>query len=343
MKKTPPRRTYGSQLVSHKSCIFGANLCGAGLLGQVACAVAGALSSASALLQACFFFAICIGTVVVGWCRFSRENAASAIQRQIDLGQIGVDDSLPTVEMQKTPSVFFYLVLCFAANGVPATLLLCGVWIPLVEDADPKGVIEDVIVLGIVLPLIGLIASWILSRRLAQASPKDRPNHKAQYLRLMRIYEGLANRNKVLAFALLGQIACVAAGALAGVSGFYQAAFFSAILFSAHNFGFYRILCEVAAQHMRSDLDDGVIQDASAPQFAHSAYLLMLDQDVYLFSIMAAPFTLFAGICTALFFPPFFYTTAYLSSILVGASIFGFLKSWWKLRRFKTLWTLCFR
>ena len=343
MKNMPLDKTYGHRLERYKVCVFAANLCGAGLLGLVSCGAAGAIGDAPSFLQSLFFLSICVGGLMAGWCRFYGENKAGEIQRLIDLGQISENNSLPAAEMQMTPSVYSCFLSCLAAVVLPAAALLCGVWIPLAEAADPKSVLEDAFVLGVICPLSGVLASKILSRQRTQVNLDNRPDHLAQCARLLTTYEELARRAKMLGFALLGQIACVAAGAFVGVSGFYQAALFSAILFSGHNFCFHRVLCELAAQQIRRDLKDGVVQNASEPQFAHAVYLVMLDQNVFLFSALAAPLILFAGVCTSLFSPPFYYTTAYLSSISVGVSIFGCFKSWWKLRQFNMLWAVHYR
>lgn len=340
MKNMPPDRTYGHRLERHRTCVFAANLCGAGLLGLVACGAAGAIRGAPAFLQSLFFLSICGGAFTAVSCRFLGENKAGEIQRLIDLGKVSENDSLPAAEVQMSPSVYSCFLLCLGAIVVPATALLCGAWIPLAATADPKSVLKETIIIAVICPLAGVLASKILARQRTRANPNDQPDYRAQCARLLTTYDELSRRAKMLGFALLGQIACVAAGAFAEVSGFYQAALFSAILFSGHNFCFHRVLCELAAQQIRRDLKDGVVQDAGEPQFVHAAYLVMLDENVFLYSALAAPLILFAGVSTSLVSPPFYYTTAYLSSIAVGMSIYGCFKSWWKLRQFNKLWAV---
>lgn len=338
MKKAPPDRTYAHRLASYEFCVFASNIGGAGLLGLIACVAAGAIDSESSILRSCFFFFLCVGAIAIGFCRFQCENKANEIKVRIDLMQIGKDDPLSEDDKEFAPNIFAYLVVFCAAAGIPATVLILGVWAPIVKTVDPVSAFLYASVLVILGPVVGVVFWKFIRVQQSQDMSSQKTENQAQYVLLLRIYEEIAKRAKVYGVALLGQIACIAAGVFAGVSDFYRAALFTAIVFSGHNFGFHRLLCERAALHIRQDIEDGAVQPSSKPKFAHAISLLMFDQDVFFYSTVAPPLILLAGVFTSLFFAPFFPITAYFSVFWVGATIFGCFISWWKFRQFNMLW-----
>lgn len=338
MKKAPPDRTYAHRLASYDFCVFASNIGGAGLLGLIACVAAGAIDSESSVLRSCFFLFICVGAIVIGGCRFHCENKANEIKIRIDRTQVGKDDPLSDADKDFTPSVFSYLVVFCAAAGIPAAVLILGVWAPIVKTVDPASAFLYASIVVILGPVVGVVSWKFIRVQKDQDMSSQNTDDQAQYVLLLRIYEEIAKRAKVYGLALLGHIACIAAGVFAGVSDFYKAALFTAIVFSGHNFGFHRLLCERAALQIRRDIEDGAVHPSSKPRFVHAISLLMFDQDIFFYSTVAPPLILLAGVFTSLFFAPFRPITAYFSVFWVGATIFGCFNSWWKFRQFNMLW-----
>lgn len=337
--------TYAHRLDRYHTYVSAASLSGVALLGLVACVAAGALENAPAILLPWFFFTVCLGAIPIALCRFSSQNSADRIRILVDDGTVKLDDSLRPQHFSFSPSTHFHTQLCLVSVLIPAFILVNGIWISLIDPSH--SLVKNTIVGAFVCPILALIL--VSFRSFFRQRPKSNPASKNSPLdsvpnpspspaqtpfqtcaHLLKIFASCAERAKIIGLALLGQVTCVAAGALTNAPAVNHSAFFTAVLSSACVLGIYRLSCEQATRRIEREINDGTIQLSDLPRLAHVVPILILDVNVFYRCMTVPPLLLLTGICTSLF---------QLSTPVTYAFVVVFLGSWF-LDFFKALWKL---
>ena len=236
--------TYGERLDHYQQCVSMANVGGVALLGLIACVTAGALESAPAIFLPCFFFAVCLGAVAIGFCRFYSENCADRIRVKVGEGTVQLDESIRADDSLYSPCILFNFQLCLLSVLMPAFVLVFGTWSSLATPTDTQA--RALIVGAFVCPVLTVLMGFLywpgrvrsalngesktnVNSRQPETSSQPAQIPDLTYARLLRIYGNCAERAKIIGLAHLGQVACVAAGAFSNVSAFISAAFFTAV------------------------------------------------------------------------------------------------------------------
>lgn len=313
---TSQDKTYRELLDYYQQWVSIANVGGVGLLGLVACVAAGALESSPEMFLQWFFFAVCLCGVAITFCRLNSENHAVHIRTKIGKGTVQLDDKPGAEDASLSRSTYVNMSVCLLSVMIPGFVLLFGIWNSLgnLSDWKIRVLIAGAFVCPILVLLMGLLTWYLLkhsrlnseSNKAAESKEPGNSSESDQivgvtYDSLLRIYGVCADRAKVIGLVHLGQVTCVAAGALSNSPAVHSAAFFTAIVFSAGMLGMYRVSCEQALQRIERDIEAGAIRPADDPRLEDALPVVGLDVNVFVWCATVPSSIFLIAVCAPLF------------------------------------------
>lgn len=342
--------TYAHLIEEQRVCIACASIAGIALLALVSFVAVGILDDPPALIRPIFFVFLGLGAFAIAWCRVSADFRKSAARRIVDSGLVRLTDSPESVVNNWTHRAYFTMTICVVSTFAPGSVVFIGVWIP-VFNIDPQlapTLVLGVIAVFLVVSIVGLLqAHRVASNQIGSESPEnvqeipdERPDEEISigyptYRQLLDRIRGAAKRTNLLGASLLGQIACVGAGALRGANEVYIAALFSSVLLSGVFLGMYRLFLFFDAERIRRDDSLGKIElsePAGDSRFLNDS---PIESKVFFCSVLVPPLVLFVGILDSfLHFP--FLLSATLVVFFLGLWTYALFSFVWKSRQVNT-------
>ena len=298
-------------------------------------------------LRPVFFVLVGLGAPAIAWCRISSDLRKTRIQRRVDTGLIGISDTRESVDAPVTQRAYFQIPVCLFSVIAPGVVPFVGGWLPALGIDQDHGLLLILGIVGLLLCACVVVApqghrvarawSGMESGRALQESENDRPDEDAlianlTYSKLLEIYEESTKRTNLLGAWLLGQVACVGAGALQGASQIYTAAIFSAVVLSGVFLGLYRLSLSFADQDLRRKLSLGEMALSDSVKRAHFSIDVLVDSKALFFGIVVPPLTLFLGILDSIFHLPIAVSGFFLIYFL-GLLLYALLRLFIQPRR----------
>ena len=295
-----------------------------------------------------FFFAVCLGGVVITFCRIDSENHAVRIRAELGKGTVQLDDKPVAEDASLSRSTYVNMPACLLSVMIPGFVLLFGIWNSFGNPPDWKVRIflAGAFVCPILALLMGCLAVYRLKHsRLNSESNKDaesqEPGNSSEsdqisgvtYDSLLRTYGACADRVKVIGLVHLGQVTCVAAGAFSNSPAVHSAAFFTAVVFSTGMLGMYRVSCEQALQRIERDVEAGAIQPADDSRFEYALPVVGLDVNVFVWCATVPSSIFLIAVCAPLFNMSTNMTTIFIV-VLFGLWFFDDSKAFFRTLRF---------